>query len=242
MKPRELAFCAVMTALLIAAQYVLSFVAGVELVTVMLLSFSRVFGPKCGAITAAAFSILRCAIYGFFPNVLVLYLLYYCPFAAVCGAVGRFRLPDFVCPALLFCLCGGSAWLAAVGLPVSALYKTKLRVLFAAIFLISAALAVLYIVSAKKKSESKRELAQMCAIAVVGTVLFTLIDDIVTPLFMGYSKEAAAGYFYGGMITMATQTVCAAASVFLLYPPLKRAFGAVSKKCGENIDKRSDDI
>ena len=76
MKPREIACSAVMTALLIAAQYALGFVSGVELVTVLLLTFSRVFGARCGVMTAVAFSLLRCLIYGFFPNVLLLYLVY----------------------------------------------------------------------------------------------------------------------------------------------------------------------
>ena len=66
-----------MTAALIAVQYALGFISGVELVTAVFASFCYAFGTKSGVLTAVAFSLLRCVIFGFMPNVVLLYLIYY---------------------------------------------------------------------------------------------------------------------------------------------------------------------
>ncbi len=86
---KEIIIPAVFTAMLIGAQFVLSGVAGVELVTVLLLSFTYVFGLKKGLIVANAFSLLRCLLFGFFVNVVFLYLVYYNLFVLVIGILSR---------------------------------------------------------------------------------------------------------------------------------------------------------
>ena len=83
------AVVAVFSALLLGAQYALWFVKGVEVVTVLLLVFSYRFGVKCGVLSAVAFSLLRCLLFGFFPNVVILYLIYYPLFAACFGILGN---------------------------------------------------------------------------------------------------------------------------------------------------------
>ena len=67
---------ALCTALLIGAQFALSGVKGVELVTILFLCFCYKYGVKQGLLVATAFSLLRCFVFGFFPNVIVLYLVY----------------------------------------------------------------------------------------------------------------------------------------------------------------------
>ena len=79
------------TALLIGVQLALSFVSGVELVTVTLATFSVVFGSKRGCILAISFSLLRCLVFGFYPTVIVLYLLYFPTFALICGQIGKLK-------------------------------------------------------------------------------------------------------------------------------------------------------
>ena len=79
----------VYTALLIGAQIVLSGIAGVELVTILLLCFCYRYGAKQGILVATAFSLLRCFVFGFYPNVIVLYLVYYNLFALVIGLLGK---------------------------------------------------------------------------------------------------------------------------------------------------------
>ena len=156
------AVVAVFTALLLAAQYALWFVKGVELVTVLLLVFSYRFGVRCGVLSAVAFSLLRCLLFGFFPNVVLLYLFYYPLFAACFGLLGN------------------------------ALHRrTGVRVQML-----------------------------LTVLAVLFTALFTLLDDAVTPLLYGYTKEAALAYFLASLPTMAVQTVCAAVTVLLLFRPL----------------------
>ena len=68
---KEIALISVFTALLIGGQFVLSGISGIEIVTVLLLSFSYYFGIRRGLLVANAFSLLRCFIFGFFVNVII---------------------------------------------------------------------------------------------------------------------------------------------------------------------------
>ncbi len=88
-KTKDIAIMGVYTALLIGGQVALSAVSGVEVVTILLLGFAYYFGVKKGAIVANAFSLLRCLVFGFFPNVLILYLVYYNLFVFVIGGLGK---------------------------------------------------------------------------------------------------------------------------------------------------------
>lgn len=86
---KNLIIAGLYVALLIVAQLALSALAGVEVVTVLLLAFCFVRGVKQGVVVATAFSLIRCFVFGFMPNVLVLYLLYYNLFALSIGFLGR---------------------------------------------------------------------------------------------------------------------------------------------------------
>ena len=79
----------VFTALLIGGQFALSGISGIEIVTVLLLTFLYKYGIKQGLFVANAFSLIRCFIFGFMPNVIVLYLIYYNLFALVFALVGK---------------------------------------------------------------------------------------------------------------------------------------------------------
>lgn len=87
---KEIAIVGVYSALLIALQYVLSGIKGVELVTVFLLCFAFSFGSFNGVVCAIVFSLLRCLIFGFFPTVIILYLVYYPVFALFAGLIGKY--------------------------------------------------------------------------------------------------------------------------------------------------------
>ena len=230
MKTTQLAFCAVMTALLIAVQYVLGFVSGIELVTVLFLSFCYVFGVQCGLLTGAAFSLLRCLLFGFMPNVILLYLVYYSLFALIFGFLGKGHISIRLCPVLLAVLAAASAYFALSGLPISIMYQSRVSAMLWILFGISLAILIFYIVLViTNKGEQGRELATVTALAAVCTVMFTLLDDVITPLFMGYSAETATAYFYTGFMAMLPQTICAAVSVFVLFLPLKKAFYSVKR-------------
>ncbi len=160
-----------MTALLIAVQFSLSMVQGVEVVTVLFLSYCAVFGVRSGLIVANAFSLLRCLLFGFFPAVIVLYLIYYNIFAVVFGMLGKsvYKLP-----------------------PV-------------------------------------KRVVMVTVAAVIMSAVFTLLDDIITPLMLGYGAQMAKIYFYNSLIVMGVQAACSAVTVSLLFLPLTKVFDMVKR-------------
>lgn len=166
---KEIATVAVFTALLIGGQLALSAVSGVEIVTVLLLSFSFYFGARLGMLGATAFSLLRCFVFGFFPSVLILYLIYYNLFALTFGFVGnRFS-----------------------------------------------------------KQVDMKKLVVITFTAVVMTVCFSLLDDLITPLFYGYTEEAMKAYFFASFYAMIPQAVCAVVTTVFLFPPLLAVYKRV---------------
>lgn len=225
MKAKELARCGVMTALLIAVQFALGFVSGVELVTAVFAAYCYVCGVRCGMLTAVAFSLLRCIIFGFSPSVILLYLIYYPLFAAVFGLLAKKSPPEYLLPGLILSACVLSAILGVTGLKISAAYQLRVRVMFWALCAEFAALLVFWAVVCHwgRENGDRILLFNVSSTAAVMTIFFTLLDDVITPLMYRYSREAAAAYFYGGFLAMLPQAVCAVMSVFVLFMPLTAA-------------------
>ena len=167
---KECAFIAVFSALLIAVQFALSFVPGVELVTVLLVSYSFAMGWKRGMLSATAFSILRQLVFGFYPLVLILYLVYFNFLVACFGLLGKVikRVGAF--------------------LPL------------------------------------------IVVIACVCTALFTITDNILTPLWYGYGAKATRLYFTASLTFMIPQVICTAVSVTVLFFPLYKIFQLLKEK------------
>lgn len=161
---------AMCVALLIAGQLALSSVTGIEIVTVMLLSFCYCYGVRHGIAIATTFSLLRCFVFGFQINVIVLYLVYYNLFAIFFG------------------------WLGGHFTGKNALLRTVVIVVAAVVF----------------------------------TALFTLLDDVITPLIFGFNENATRVYFYQSLAAVIPQTVCAAVTVTLLFHPLTRVIKKVN--------------
>jgi hypothetical protein len=86
---KKTAICGAFCALLIITQYAFNAIKGVELVTLLFVTFCFTFGGVCGFLVAVAFCLLRCLIYGFFPSVVVLYLIYYPLLALAASALGK---------------------------------------------------------------------------------------------------------------------------------------------------------
>lgn len=164
---KECAFVAVFVALVIAAQLVLSFLPGVEVVTVLFVSYAFVMGWKRGVIAACVFSLLRQIVFGIFPVVLILYLIYYTLLALCFGALG------------------------------------------------------------KRIKRTTKFLPLLVAIACVGTVGFTMLDNLLTPLWYGYGAKAARLYFYSSLPFMIPHVICTAVSVACLFLPLTFVFRKV---------------
>lgn len=157
-------------ALLIGGQMALSGIAGIEIVTVVMLCLCFCWGIQTGIAIATTFSLLRCFFFGFQVNVIVLYLVYYNLFALFFGWLGK----RFAGNMTLF----------------------------------------------------RRGIIVVSAVAF--TILFTLLDDVITPLIFGFHGNAAWVYFLQSLTAMIPQTVCTAVTVSILFTPLT----AVIRKTG----------
>lgn len=60
------------------------------------------------------------------------------------------------------------------------------------------------------------------ASAVVFTVFFTLLDDVITPLLFGFHKNAAMAYFVGSLSAVIPQSICTVITVSVLFAPLTK--------------------
>lgn len=241
---RTIAYIALMTALLIGGQFALSFVAGVEVVTVLLLCFSAYFGVIVGVTAAVSFCTLRCLIWGFMPNVVLLYYIYYPLFALLFGLLGKIKDDAFdrakltlliAVNALLFLIAAAALSCAAFNLiKISRLYKrTVTGFLYAVAGLCGGLLIVfniLYALVKRKvlKSGKPLKLFLFTAVAATCTICFTLLDDVLSPLIVGMDKLTALTYFYGSFLSLLPQTVCTVATVSALYFPLTFA---LTKAC-----------
>lgn len=161
---------AMCVALLIAGQLALSSVSGIEIVTVMLLCFCYCYGVRHGIAIATTFSLLRCFVFGFQINVIVLYLVYYNLFAIFFG------------------------WLGARLTGKNALPETAIVVAFAVVF----------------------------------TAMFTLLDDVITPVIYGFNENAMKVYFYQSLTAVIPQTICAAVTVSICFHPLTKVIKKVN--------------
>ena len=161
---------AMCVALLIAGQLALTSVNGIEIVTVMLLCFCYCYGVRHGIAIATTFSLLRCFVFGFQINVIVLYLVYYNLFAIFFG------------------------WLGVRFAGKNTLLKTVIVVVAAVAF----------------------------------TALFTLLDDVITPIIYGFNENAAKVYFYQSLTAVVPQTICAAVTVSICFHPLTKVIQKVN--------------
>ena len=163
-KIKDITLIGMFVAILIGGQWALSSISGVEVITVLLLCFSYVFGWKRGVLVATTFSILRCFIFGFFIQVIILYLIYYNIFALYFGLLGR-------------------------GFTGKVSIKRY----------------VLVVVS-----------------AVIFTVLFTLLDNVITPFIYGFNESARTAYFWTSIYAAIPQTICTIITVTAFFKPLTK--------------------
>jgi hypothetical protein len=167
---KEVARTAVFVALVIGSQYALSALPFVEVVSLLFICYAFVFGVVRGVVAAVAFALLRQLLFGFYPVVLILYLVYFSMLSVVFGLLPRW--------------CKWTGW----------------RLLIIATLL-----------------------------AVVCTACFTLLDDVLTPLYYSYTPRAAEIYFKASIPFLIGQTICVSVSVAGLFLPLTKALFFVKK-------------
>ena len=166
---KECAYLAVFVALTIGGQVAFSLVPGVEIVTLLFVCYTFVFGVGRGMLAATAFSLLRQLVFPFSPTTLLLYLVYYNFLSAVFGGLGHIVKRPLVC----------LWWLTAM--------------------------------------------------ACVCTVFFTALDNVITPLWLGFSDRAWRAYAYASLSFMIPQVVCTAVTVGVLFYPLQRVLRQIKK-------------
>lgn len=164
MRTKDIVRIAMCVAMLIGGQLALSAVSGIEVVTVLLLCFCFSYGIKNGVAAAITFSLLRCLIFGFYINVVILYLVYYTLFALFFGWLGSRLGNTLSFPRILLVI----------------------------------------------------------ACAVIFTLIFTLLDNVITPLVFGFNQNAARVYFTASLATLIPQLACTAVTVSVFFVPITK--------------------
>ena len=81
-----------------------------------------------------------------------------------------------------------------------------------------------------KRIAGRISLPKLCLIvasAVVFTVLFTMLDNVITPLIFAFHKNAAVVYFAQSLYALVPQCICTTVTVSVLFVPLTRILGKI---------------
>lgn len=81
----------------------------------------------------------------------------------------------------------------------------------------------------ERKYSVRKNVILVC-VAVLLTLCFTLLDDLITPLFYGYTLEAWKGYFISSLAVMLPQVICVIITCALLFKPLLMVFDKINIK------------
>ncbi len=85
-------------------------------------------------------------------------------------------------------------------------------------------LAIVFGSLGKAVKPTLKGLILITGVACLCSVLFSMLDNVITPLWYGYTAEAAKAYFYGSLPFMIPQVVCVGISVSILFFPLYKIF------------------
>lgn len=168
---KEIAYSALFVALLIGGQYAFATIPGVEVVTLLFVSYSFSMGKERGMVAATAFSFLRQLVFGASVKTLILYLVYFNFLTLIFGILGE---------------------------------------------------------KSNKRGEVKLWLVTLVACAC--TAFFTLFDNVLTPLYYGFTAKAAKAYFISSLPFMFPQILCTGLTVGYLFLPLRKVFAPLAEK------------
>ena len=177
-----------------------------------------------------------------------IYYIYYPLFALLFGFLGKIKEDTFdkakaglaIAVNALLVIITASALYCAIGnvIKISRLYKVTVEIFLYVVAGLGGALIITFnvfyaLVKLKiLKSGKPLKLFMLTAVATICTILFTLLDDIISPLIVGMDSLTALTYFYGSFLAMLPQAVCTVATVTTLYFPLTFA---LTKACGKSI-------
>ena len=80
-----------------------------------------------------------------------------------------------------------------------------------------------------KVQPTVKNLVWLTLVACVCTMTFTMLDNILTPLWYGYTMSAMKVYFHASLPFMIPQILCTAVSVGVLFLPLTRIFKWINR-------------
>ena len=72
------------------------------------------------------------------------------------------------------------------------------------------------------------KLLVVVASAVVFTLCFTLLDNVLTPLIYAFHKEAAVAYFINSLYAVVPQLVCTLVTVLVCFHPLTKVIRKIN--------------
>lgn len=171
MKIKNIVIVALFVALLIAFQVALSWLNGIELITVMLASIAFYYGIKIVLSTVNIFLVVRSLIFGFFPSVMMLYFVYYNLFILCFGLIGK---------------------------------------------------------KAERKL-SKRSYILSILMSVVMTIMFTALDNAITPLWYAFDWTATKAYWIFSLTAVVPQVICSLATMIIIFPILIKVYSITER-------------
>ena len=200
-------------AFVIGAQFALSVIPGVELVTVSFVAYAYVFGYRRGMVAATAFSLLRQLVFGIFPTVLLLYLIYYNALVCVFGLLGEKKESD-ARRVSAFSFYGAMA--------VAAVYSLVC-------FLFTEPLARLLGASDNTVGYASSYLRWVVVIGGIPSTLGLTMSHLLRSA--GYSRESGTGLAIGGISNILLDPLF----MFVILPPGNEVTGAAIATLLSNI-------
>jgi hypothetical protein len=159
-------------------------------------------------------------------------LIYYPLLALIFGSIGKISDSTFkeskwqialVTNIILLIVIALCAYLLAFDvIDITRLYRATIKVLLCVILALSCALEIsfnaIYVLTKVKHIDYRYlKLLFITAIATICTICFTLIDDVISPLFYG---TEFLPYFYASFLAMLPQVICTIATTVTLYYPI----------------------
>jgi hypothetical protein len=72
--------------------------------------------------------------------------------------------------------------------------------------------------------------AVVVVVAVVMTALFTMLDNVITPLFYGFTIDATKAYFLASLYTLFPHALCSLCTSIILFAPLIKVLRVLKRK------------
>ena len=103
-------------------------------------------------------------------------------------------------------------------------------------------LACLFGLLGKKTRANGKNLIWLILTACLCTVFFSVFDNLLTPIWYGYSARATKAYLLASLPFMIPQVLCTAVSVGVLFLPMVKVFFIVKRTLAIRIRTKKEDL